>query len=151
MYFDGTVDDLKLPSNENVKLGTGDFTIEAWIYPNVVNITFQYLFFGPSGPPTSLQVLLNNATFYLWNILSHQTTLSASQWYHIAIVRSSGSISLYLDGVKSTNSYSYTGAVTVSNIGYGALDGYMQDVRFTKGVARYTAAFTPPTAAFPLN
>jgi len=150
MAFDGTGDDLVLPSTENVKLGTGDFTIEGWIYPNVVNITYQYIFYGPSGPPSTLQVLLNNATFYLWNVLSHQTAVSATAWSHIAIVRSAGSISLYLNGVKSSSSYSYTGAVTVSNIGYASLNGYMQDVRFTKGVARYTASFTAPTAAFPL-
>ena len=148
MAFDGTGDDLILPSTENVKLGTGDFTIEAWIYPNVVNIAYQYVFFGPSGPPSSLQVLLNNATFYLWNVLSHQTSVSATTWNHIAIVRSNGSISLYLNGVKSSSSYSYTGAVTVSNIGYASFNGYIQDVRFTKGIARYFNNFTPPTTAF---
>jgi len=89
--------------------------------------------------------------------------LSANQWYHIAVCRSSGTTKLFVNGTQSGSSYSdsnsYVSPAYV-NVGqymtsdgtfYGSewLDGYIDDLRITKGMARYTANFTPPTAAFP--
>jgi len=142
-YFDGSGDDLTF---SNIALGTGDFTIEGWMYPNVVNVTYQYLLSGPTGPPTTLQILLNNSTFYLWNVLSHQTAVVPNQWHHFAVVRNSGVTRLYLNGVQSTSSSSYTGAITVDSIGYTNFNGYLSDIRLVSGTALYTSNFTPPSA-----
>jgi hypothetical protein len=89
--------------------------------------------------------------------------MSATSWTHLAFVRYGSDFSVYINGVKNTLSSSLSGSVYNGTealiIGAGgttgayvfALNGYIQDVRITKGVARYTTGFTPPTAAFPLT
>ena len=79
-------------------------------------------------------------------------TLLANTWQHIAISVNAGSGRLFLDGVQvgSTTTFSalqtrvYVGVGGYGN-GYGTtLNGYIDDLRITKGYARYTANFTPP-------
>jgi hypothetical protein len=92
-------------------------------------------------------------------IASNQSEISNNTWYHVALTGDSGTLRLFIDGVlKSTVSNAashYPSAGTDIHIGdrmSGAssvtpFGGYMQDVRITKGLARYTSTFTPPTAA----
>ena len=87
------------------------------------------------------------------------TTVTQNTWHHIAYVRNGTSFKLYLDGVQEvsvTSSASvFDGSSTTWNFGQFIYLGaayftncYMDEIRITKGVARYTAAFTPPTAPF---
>jgi hypothetical protein len=83
-------------------------------------------------------------------------TLSADTWYHVAIVRSSGDIKVYRDGVEKGSAWTHTASLYASTgmfIGkshyasfYGVA-GYLDDFRMTKGVARYTSNFTPSTSS----
>ena len=82
--------------------------------------------------------------------------VSTGQWYHVALVRNGNTFNGYLDGVSgsSTTSSASIGANSTNGAFFGAqatsnFNGYLDDIRITKGVARYTANFTPPTAAFP--
>jgi hypothetical protein len=88
------------------------------------------------------------------------TAIQFDTWYHVALVRSgsgTNNMKLYLDGVlESQNTNTYTVPVndivlgrTYTNLNSEYFNGYIDDLRITKGVARYTANFTPPTAAFP--
>jgi len=83
--------------------------------------------------------------------------LSANTWYHIAVTRSGSTFRSFVNGVVdrtfTSSSAIYTDATIPYNIGRVAylsgtffFNGYMDDYRVTKGYARYTAAFTPPTA-----
>ena len=86
---------------------------------------------------------------------------SAGTWYHVAVTRSGNTFKLFRDGVQNgstvTNAGSCpatasTGALFVGaevNGGIAYWNGYMDDLRITKGYARYTSNFTPPTSAFP--
>jgi hypothetical protein len=98
------------------------------------------------------------------------TSLVAGQWYHVAVVRNGLNVSIYLNGVveaSATQSSTFylgiggTAAAPITsdgiNIGNSyapgtagtqTLDGYMQEIRITNGIARYTANFTPPSAPF---
>ena len=85
------------------------------------------------------------------------TVLNTGQWYHVALVKNSGTTTLYLDGTSEgsfSDSLTYIQPTTF-RIGqrYAGtlynLNGYLDDFRITKGVARYTANFTPPTQALP--
>lgn len=86
-----------------------------------------------------------------------QPTLN--QWYHIAIVRNTALTYLFIDGeqvgeaIADANTYfDGTAQFTMgAEIGQAdtSFDGFMDEVRFTKGVGRYTADFSPPTANFP--
>jgi len=142
--------------------GTGDFTIEGWVYFG--SVSGNPVIFSSGTYNTSqftLRVSSSKFQFFAGNggtvLVSGTTTLSTSTWYYFAVVRSSGTTKLYVNGTsEATDSTAFTYAPTGSfavgeQIGNsGQLNGYIQDLRITKGVARYTANFTAPTAAFPL-
>jgi len=113
------------------------------------------------------QLRLSPAGVLAYNVnstyLSSSFTLSTSVWYHVAVVKSNNLVKMYIDGQKTglelTDTYSYTtgrfrwGADSAAHetfdvIGY-SFNGWMEEMRITKGVARYTSNFTPPSAAFP--
>ena len=81
--------------------------------------------------------------------------MTTATWYHVAVVRNSGTTKLYINGTQLfsvTDTTNYTGTV----LGVGGIystaylmNGYLQDLRITRGIARYTTNFTPPTAALP--
>jgi len=155
--------------------GTGDFTIEAWVYMNSLpsgnGYPDSYWIVG-GGPATSnpgfdiaigstnLQVGLTS--FASLNI-SVAHGMSATTWYHVAVVRSGATLYAFRDGVQlATASVSgvtadpcLTGlaisAAEPTGATLGNFNGFIDDLRITKGYARYTANFTAPTAAFPLQ
>lgn len=85
-------------------------------------------------------------------------TITANNWHHVAITKSGDTYRLFVDGTMSdertqTNlSIDFTGVLIGKN-GWdahnGEYTGYLDELRVTKGVARYTASFTPPTSPFP--
>lgn len=163
-YFDGTGDSLTIPANTALALGAGDYTIEGWFYSLTSGtslrgmIDFRTAATGTNGlmlreNDGGFLVYLNSAT-----LLSTTTGRVANQWQHVALVRKGTTVTLYVDGVSratATSSTTLTDNIirisgfvdTQSNL--YTYNGYMDDIRITKGIARYTANFTPPTAAFP--
>ena len=85
---------------------------------------------------------------------SSGTALSTGQWYHVAFVRQSGTVKFYLNGTLDYNAGSVTTNITELGGYIGGQNAqyytncYVDDLRITKGFARYTANFTPPDAAF---
>ncbi len=106
-----------------------------------------------SATTTSYQVAYNGDTFPA-NVIQGGT-IAYNQWVHFAVVRNSGTMNLYINGT-SVDSISATASLNGvgSNLIVGApgdnladgMHGYLEDFRITKGLARYTANFTPPTA-----
>jgi YD repeat-containing protein len=162
MAFDGDNDYLTVPASpgNDFNFGTGDFTIEAWIYPlSLSSPQYQSIFGGGSG---EFIFLLNNATvevgrFYIAGIAGGGP-VTANAWQHIAVSRAGTTLKVFVGGVQkasvtdSTN-ITYAGVPRIggssnpSNFAY--FNGYLDDLRITKGVARYTGSFTPPAQAFP--
>ena len=163
MYFDGTGDYISMPT-DTFAFGTDDFTIEFWIYHTIATGYQTPFDLGYIDAGSILMQTANNSLAY---VTYHGSTLqlqesgsfSTNTWYHIALVRNGGTMTLYRDGTASatgtySNNYNYSGA-KLSNIGAGhwtslgthPITGYMSDFRVTKGLARYTTNFTPPTAA----
>ena len=86
-------------------------------------------------------------------------SVTAATWHHCAWVRNGTSFKMFLNGSAVTSGVTISGAIADStatlNIGRNGdnieyLTGYLDDVRITRGYARYTANFTPPTAALPV-
>lgn len=169
MYFDGTGDYLIAPSSAvgtNFAFGTGDFTIEFWLYLNSVsggaiildgrpastNGLYPTIYI-PAGATTTIAFLTNSAD----RINSAANTIATASWYHIALTRASGSTKLFVNGTQVGSTYADTNAYlgginrpVIAASGYdltGNMNGYIDDLRITKGFARYTANFTPPTSA----
>ena len=104
MYFDGTGDYLTIPTNPGFVFGTGDFTIEAWFY--IVSGAAGAIFDTRSGATgiTPLLFFSSSTLRYYVNgadLITSPTTLSAATWYHVALVRSSGSSKMYLNGAQT--------------------------------------------------
>jgi len=123
--------------------------------------TLSWALMLSSGSSGYLRLITSsNGSSVLFDLSTSSTsfTLSTGQWYHIAAVRNGSTFTIYVDGTSrssTTNSsalYNATNNFTIgaeSNTQAQYLNGYIDDLRITKGVARYTANFTPPTAAFP--
>jgi hypothetical protein len=159
MFFDGTGDVLYTPSSKSAAFNTGDFTLEFWLY--YLSGNGYVCFFNSGGTSTPyLYYGLNTGTKnpFIWSdaaILTTSTAVTNGVWQHHAITRNNGTVRIFLDGV-SLNSTTWnvnlsSSGVTPLNIGGESLTpsqtwiGYMDDFRITKGYARYTANFTPPT------
>jgi len=161
--FDGTGDYGICNSNAaNTAFGTGNWTIEFWIYLNTTSGTQLICDYRKSTSSDIAPMLMyfgNAVCFYTnANVQITGSSLTAGTWNHIALCKSSGSTKLYINGVQSGSTYTDSlnyigfadrpvlGAEGVS-VGSNPLNGYLQDVRVTK-YARYTSNFTPPTQAF---
>jgi hypothetical protein len=166
MYFDGTGDALAIPTSqkENLRFGTGNFTIEFWAwksangsagYDTVISVATS----GNASGGFILELsssrgfgLVYDSTFPI----SSNFNPNDSTWHHYAIVRNGSTFALYKDGTQLTtatltptlgiNGDAFVGsAVNSSTVNF---NGYIDDLRVSK-FARYTASFTAPTAAFP--
>ena len=174
MYFDGTGDYMSTQSNPGYAFGTGDFTIEAWVNPADVSGSAQRGFLQTSDTAGGLKTSYTTGVIMLFGVNSSGVSLTGgvgvniagtlvassiavvttNTWYHIALVRSSGVATLYVNGT-SVGSASATGSCTGTYLCVGGyystgylLNGYIDDLRITKGFARYTTNFTVPTSAF---
>jgi hypothetical protein len=170
MYFDGTSDALYIPANPDFAFGTGDFTVECWIYTSETTAdTFYrriYMTDGPTGNASgNFQIALVPTTGYvnLWDgtlDLIGTSNVCNGAWHHIAATRFNSTLRLFVDGIQqgsttysvsvSPNSGKPRPYVGTYNGTSGDFNGYIQDLRITKGIARYTSNFSVPTAAFPV-
>ena len=167
MAFDGSGDYLTIPFGQNIVFGSGDFTCEFWVYFNTVSARQEIVFFGNSaGTNVPLLVELNTAFKIRFLIqtsggqifVDSAATPTVNTWTHVACVRygstaylfvngiSQGSISPGTNALVSQTTPMYIGIQT--DLASGPLNGYIDDLRITKGIARYTSNFTPPTTAF---
>ena len=155
--FDGTGDWLSIASHADFAIGTGAFTIEAWVNfstdadvgewivgPDDAN-HFDLLYVGGTN---LLTVYLEGSNYtFSW-------TPVIGKWYHVAVSRSGTDLRAFIDGTQigATETSNDNVAQTAIRIGVqhndaGALTGFMDEVRISN-VARYTANFTPSTENF---
>jgi len=169
MYFDGTGDYLvpNVATSNLYAFGSGDWTIEMWVY-SATNQSAMLLDWRPTSTSgayitwylgTGVPVLFVNAA----DRIIGGSAIPTNEWVHLAICRASGSTKMFVNGTQSGSTYSdsnvYLNSANrplIASNGYtiggspSYFTGYIQDLRITKGYARYTTGFTPPTAAFPL-
>ena len=163
MLFDGDSDYLTV-TNSELDLDGATCTIEFWVYllGGVGSHICFYSEYNGSGSGISIEKLDSNVVKVNMSgdgaDITGTTTMSTGQWYHIAFSGSDGSYKLFINGTQegSTATGSITnghntkkiGTFWWSSTGYIRLwNGYLDDFRITKGHARYTSNFTPPTSA----
>ena len=159
-YFDGT-DRLSISNNSDFQFGTGDFTIESWVYTD--NISGYDVIVKCSDNNTwanGWSVSLNDGGLYFWNgsgsALTSSTKVSVNTWTHIAVTRYSGIVYQFINGVLVESSSSYSAAtnptatLTIGNDISASypLSGYLQDLKIYKGLAKYQENFTPPLPTY---
>lgn len=161
--FDGTGDYLSVPDSDDWNFGTGDFTIDCQVRFNSVSGDQTIISQWGTGQEawwlryasTVLYFGVNNASGYH----SENWTPSTNTWYHIAVVRNGTNLKIYVDGValsagkdvtgldiNNTTALLYVGSIQAGS-GY-EFNGWIDELRISKGIARWTANFTPPTSAY---
>jgi hypothetical protein len=158
-YFGGSGAYLSFGGQADFAFGTGDFCIETIYSPSVNGTIHEIICFGNAGASIAPRIYRysDNTLYYHVNgtRIHGAATLLAGNSYHIAISRSSGVTRLFVNGVQDgadytdANNYVVSAGrpfIGVSPILDGYLVGYMFGVRATKGRARYTSNFTPPTS-----
>lgn len=167
IYFDGNGDYLAVSPTSSIlhSFGTGDFTIECWAYVNSIS-TYGGIIDARSGATQSNYALgvwnnSGNKLDFLYGTtrLTSTSTFSTGSWVHFAVTRASGTIRLFINGVLDASTATFTGAIDSNRTQplIGAvqdpyyLNGYIDDLRITKGYARYTTSFGPPARALPIR
>jgi hypothetical protein len=170
LAFDGNGDYLVAPSSVQYAFQSGDLTIEMWVYPSAVSAVQYLIDTRDPGNTASAGIqwfVSSSAKFGVYVgttavITASTSSLSASTWTHLALVKNGSTWKIYINGTADattgTNSTALTqgfmtiacscnqrAATTTDKFG-----GYIDDLRISK-VARYTTNFTAPTAEFPNN
>jgi len=162
IYLNGVSSYLQVNDSRDLVLGSSDFTIEAWVYPTAMPFgLIDYRALGGAG--TNLYIYYAAGLLSLFvqpsNIISASVPSLLNKWNHIAVTRFAGTSKLFLDGTQIGSSFAdsnvYTCGAFRPVIGVNGnslgdnLNGYIDDFRITKGVARYTSNFSPPARALP--
>jgi len=163
-YFDGSGDFLTVPADADLQFGSGDFTVESWIFPTTASGT-RCIAAGQGDLATasgSSWVFYISATATSDVYIGSQNKSVASpnpqanQWSHVAFVRYGTALTSYLNGAQvATTTLTAGSAVnngaTNHTFAIGAFDnegspytGYLGGLRIIKGLASYTSGFTPP-------
>lgn len=169
--FDGTGDYLTIPDHADWDFDSGDLTIDFWVRYDDVTTGAGHGLFGQVIDTDNRVTCYNTYTFsqfrlwftakeaagidiglgYLWSTVQNDT------WYHIAIVRDGNTFTLYIDGVAKdtdTDASDCPDLATAWLVGRGGVvgtdhEGYIDEFRVSKGIARWTANFTPPSIEYP--
>lgn len=155
--FDGAGDYLSIPNNSLFTLNNGKYTIEFWVYFNSLSgeQVLVERFTATSGPGYTLYKTGSN-TINLYgsgSVITNTTVLTTSTWYHIAVTYDGTNTRIFVNGtLEATAAANITDGGTSLIIGSRTggsafFNGYIDDLRITKGYARYTANFTAPTSA----
>ena len=165
LYFDGSTDYINLSASSDFNFGTGDFTIEFWMYSGVNSVDSFYrrlwVTDGPTGNASGnfqISITPTSGVINLWEDssaldVSGVSNVTTSTWNHIAAVRSGSILKLYVNGREEVST-TYTTSISpnsgsprprIGNYGAGGgegdYNGYLQDLRVYKGVAKYTEEF----------
>ena len=163
LVFDGSVDKLTAGTSQEFDLSSGDFTVECWLYVSSAPASNQVIVAKWGNTVVTGWRLEIDSSVIAWYTNTTRKLTSAyvaQQWNHVAVAKSGSNSFMYINGVLASGpaSDSFSASDLTKPLTVGALDypgffqgfvGYIDDLRITKGIARYTSNFTPPTAPFP--
>jgi hypothetical protein len=156
-------------SNADFGWGTGDFTVEGWIFPTAAIVGGSVIFdFRTTTPDTAILVTMTVAggdvpaisgiTLTVGGVVritNNNNTPALNTWTHIAISRTSNVTRMFINGVLQTTTYTDNNnyptrpmTIGASYLGTLGFNGFIDEVRNSKGVSRYTTTFTTAVAAF---
>jgi hypothetical protein len=166
--FDGTTGYLSVPDSTDWDFGSGNFTVDLWVQTNNYNNLVQQ-FVGQritnSTPYFLFYIDTNGNLKFLTDSAGTYTTTSAlswnnNQWYHVAFVRSGSTFYIFRDGVSLALTEiaplgtlpNVAGILQIGSQNYPNntqfFNGWMDELRISKDIVRWTADFTPPTKEY---
>ena len=165
LYFDGTGDYVEIADSDDWHFGTGDFTLEAWIWPNSFANGYNGIIAqwpqsgGNANNSFVLETVGTELDFYTVHggttVTNHtgSKTLDLYKWHHVVVQRSSGTIKSYINGIEDfsvSNNNNFNNPSSPLTVGGGVVgtggswNGYISNARIVKGTAVYTP--TSPNA-----
>lgn len=162
----GSGDSLTVTGSTELDIASSDFTIEMWVYRTSAYQSatilkgnslgdFDYcLFIDTSGV---VYVAISTSSVDSQWFTCNTAGISLNTWYHVAATKSGNTIRIFIDGTLQTltGTSTFSGSTYTSSsplyINYSGWAGYIDDLRITKGIARYTTTFTKPTTANPTS
>jgi len=166
IYFDGAGDYLTIPDSEDWTFD-GDLTIDFWIKTTSSSDSCYDAFvatgkWNQAGKIVIFQQYSTNVvTAYIngvSNVITGITPINDNQWHHVALVRNNGIFRLYINGTQEGSDYNFSDTLDGSylRVAYSEscgttetyYTGYMDELRISKGIARWPANFTPPSMPY---
>lgn len=158
---DGTGDYVSVSDSADFNFGTGDFTVDYWVRFSAVEYKWQFMWGTDStGISVSLQ---SGTTFWVYRVenTSYVTSTAplADTWYHVALIRTSGTVRFFVNGTQlgtdatntatlDMNTYSKFIGTYVTDPTTYSLNGWIDEFRVVKGTAAWTTNFTPPDTPY---
>lgn len=165
-YFASNGNSLSIPSSTDFDFASGDFTIECWMYvtsysnyPSIIsrrsdNSHASTQWALTINPGARLAFNISSPTTWAWSYwVSAENTVVTNTWMHVAVTRTAGYITCYIDGTAqtpvaiavSTEINTTSQPLRIGDAHISPFSGYIDDVRITKGQAIYTSNFIPPS------
>lgn len=173
MLLNGSGQWVSFPNTSELNLGSGDWTLEMWVKMAAGFTNYKRLFSFCAASPASpsdesilIEVTQTTGTLGVyagigaaWTTAFDTVAITTGSWVHVAAVRSGSTLYLWKNGTLAASS-AISGSINFNAAWTGYIgrwpasslrdfNGEIDEVRFTKGVARYTSAFTPPALPFP--
>lgn len=165
-YFDGSSSYLSI-NNANLNFGTADFTIDTWFRAGSQVVSYPIIVTSNTGGTYgsgSLFVSDGSSSGYpsfsigSARVIASDSSVLDSNWHHMALSRQSGIFYLFIDGILKGSSDGYLTTnvnFSATTIGYASYSpsntsylGYIDELRISKGIARWTSNFTPPSSPY---
>lgn len=160
--FDGTADYLTALDSADWDFGTGNFTIDLWV--RFSSVAASTVFFDRNNAVDYSFVWEQSTgklSFYAGNVLikSEVWAPATGQWYHVALVRSGSNLMMFIDGTQIGGATSNSTDLTYSSALFigaftnttGSMNGWLDEIRISKGIARWNGNFTPPGGPYQAN
>jgi len=155
------------PDHADFTLGSGDFTIDCWFYRSGGDGVLRVLFgqvdsaltttarAADGGLGTDNKLFFSVCSGSSQTVMASTSTFTSTGWHHFACVRTGNTLKMFIDGVQEGGNVSFSSTVNDSiyklSVGrwgeYSAgyfWNGYIDEFRYSVGIARWTANFTPP-------
>tara|TARA_Y100000310_G_scaffold208500_1_gene209100 strand:+ start:1966 stop:3339 length:1374 start_codon:yes stop_codon:yes gene_type:complete len=165
ILFDGTDDGISVPKHTDFEFGTGNFTLDCWFRSTTTSGMQAMMYMFRDDESNSGWALSTNGSKIHTNIdgtyNDGSQDFTANSWNHIAFVRNGNTGTRYLNGVADSTTLNLTGVTVTllssdgpffgnSNGEYNSreFNGHLDEIRVSKGIARWTSGFTPPTESY---
>jgi len=152
----GTTGFITLPADSGLVIGTSDFTIDFWCKPSRTNGNDGLFTFGGTLQGPIVSIVSGSWNFSNGATAGPAVATATTDLVHIALTRSGSSVRFFIDGVQQGSTQTWTDNFTGTQLGIGyyfsssfrLVSGFIDEFRFVKGTAVWTANFTPPTAPY---
>lgn len=167
--FNGTTDYASTPDSADFAMGSASFTVDLWFYRAGGDGTYRSLIGQTSAGSTDTSFSIGLHTTNVIRaavtpdgvtptVVFGTTTFMATGWHHVAFVRTGNVLKLFVDGTQEGGDVAFASSVrdSSSNLSVGRhgeypgnyWNGYLDEIRISKGIARWVSNFTPPSAPY---